>query len=176
MSEAAGIDHRLARLRERLDALEVDALLVSAPTNRRWLSGFTGSAGVLVVDTQRARIATDGRYHEQAQLQAPSFELVPAPLRSVASFVAPLLEGLGGRRLGFEAVSAFDTWRREAQLRVLWVDDGMHAGAWDQFAAEQGRGLSLVDWTMALASREMSAPVFTFDADFAAQGIPVEPQ
>ena len=80
MSEAAGIEHRLARLRERLDALEVDALLVSAPSNRRWLSGFTGSAGVLVVDAQHARIATDGRYHEQAQLQAPSFELVPAPL------------------------------------------------------------------------------------------------
>ncbi|MYI83256.1 MAG: aminopeptidase P family protein, partial [Chloroflexi bacterium] len=35
---------RLARLRERLDALEVDALLVTAPANRRWLSGFTGSA------------------------------------------------------------------------------------------------------------------------------------
>ena len=80
------------------------------------------------------------------------------------------------RRLGFEAVTAFDAWRRGAQLRVLWVDDEMHAGAWDAFAAEQGRGLSLVDWTMALASREMSAPVFTFDADFAAQGIPVEPR
>lgn len=80
------------------------------------------------------------------------------------------------RRLGFEAVTAFDAWRRGAQVRVLWVDDEMHTGAWDRFAAEQGRGLSLVDWTMALASREMSAPVFTFDADFAVQGIPVEPR
>ena len=102
MSDAAAIGNRLARLRERLDALDVDALLVSAPSNRRWLSGFTGSAGVLVVDAQRARIATDGRYHEQAQLQAPAFDLVPAPLRSIASFVAPLLDGLGGARLGFE--------------------------------------------------------------------------
>ena len=102
MSESGAAGNRLARLRERLDALEVDALLVSTPSNRRWLSGFTGSAGVLVVDAQRARIATDGRYHEQAQLQAPAFDLVPAPLRSVASFVAPLLDGLGGRRLGFE--------------------------------------------------------------------------
>ncbi|MYE47408.1 MAG: Xaa-Pro dipeptidase, partial [Chloroflexi bacterium] len=45
---------RLARLRERLDSLEADALLVTAPANRRWLSGFTGSAGVLLVDAARA--------------------------------------------------------------------------------------------------------------------------
>ena len=102
MTDTDAIAGRLARLRARLDALEVDALLVTAPTNRRWLSGFTGSAGVLVVDAERARIATDGRYHEQAERQAPAFELVPAPLRAVASFAAALLDGLGGARLGFE--------------------------------------------------------------------------
>ena len=92
----------LKRVRERLEALGLDALLVTTPTNRRWLSGFTGSAGVLLVDGRRARIATDGRYHEQARLQAPAFELVAAPLRSVASFAAELLAGLGGAHLGFE--------------------------------------------------------------------------
>ena len=100
MSDAAT---RLARLRERFDALEVDALLVTAPANRRWLSGFTGSAGVLLVGADAARIATDGRYHEQARLQAPAFELVPAPLRRIGSFAADLLAGLGGKTVGVEA-------------------------------------------------------------------------
>ena len=37
---------RLAKLRDRFDELGVDALLVTQPQNRRYLSGFTGSAGV----------------------------------------------------------------------------------------------------------------------------------
>ncbi len=115
MSAAAdAAPRRLARVRERLEALGVDALLVTTPSNRRWLSGFTGSAGVLLVDAARARIATDGRYHEQAAAQAPAFELVAAPLRSVASFAAALLDGLGGARLGFEpaglSVAAHGEW------------------------------------------------------------------
>ena len=80
------------------------------------------------------------------------------------------------RRLGFELVSAFGVWQREARLQVLWVDSRIHAEAWDGFAADLGRGLSFVDCTMAVASREMSAPVFTFDAGFATQGIPIEPR
>ena len=94
---------RLARLRERLDSLEADALLVTTPANRRWLSGFTGSAGVLLVGEDAARIATDGRYHEQARLQAPAFELVAAPLRRIDSFAADLLAGLGGKAVAIEA-------------------------------------------------------------------------
>ena len=100
MSDAAT---RLDRLRERFDAIEVDALLVTTPANRRWLSGFTGSAGVLLVSAEAARIASDGRYHEQARLQAPAFELVPAPLRQIGSFAADLLAGLGGKTVGVEA-------------------------------------------------------------------------
>ena len=100
MSEAPS---RLARLRERLNSLEAGALLVTAPANRRWLSGFTGSAGVLLVSEDAARIATDGRYHEQARLQAPGFDLVAAPLRRIDSFAADLLAGLGGKTVAFEA-------------------------------------------------------------------------
>ena len=105
---------RLERVRERLEQLGLDALLVTTPPNRRWLSGFSGSAGVLLIDAERARIATDGRYHEQARLQAPDFELVPAPLRRVDSFAKELLAGLGGKALGFEpgdlTVQGYTEW------------------------------------------------------------------
>ena len=115
MSDAAALAARLDRVRERIAALGLDALLVTTPANRRWLSGFTGSAGVLLVDGRRARIATDGRYHEQAQLQAPAFELVAAPLRGVTSFAAELLAGLGAARLGFEPTgltfAGHEQWR-----------------------------------------------------------------
>lgn len=78
------------------------------------------------------------------------------------------------RRLGFEIVSEFSEWR-EVSLQVLWIDSRMHDEAWDLYMAEQGRGLSFVDWTTAVASREIGAPVFTFDGGFASQGIHVLP-
>lgn len=64
-------------------------------------------------------------------------------------------------------VSAFAAWQHEARLRVVCVDSRIHDEAWSGFAAEQGQGLSFADWTLALASREMAAPVLTFDAGFA---------
>ena len=64
---------RLDRVRAALAALaddpRPDALLVTAPANLRWLTGFTGSAGVLLVGPERALLATDGRYRTQAAEQ-----------------------------------------------------------------------------------------------------------
>ena len=34
------------------------------------------------------------------------------------------------RRLGFEVVSEFSEWRRRVNLKVLWIDSGMHEEAW----------------------------------------------
>ena len=48
--------------------------------------------------------------------------------------------------------------------------------AWARFIENQGRGLSLVDWTIAIASQELGAHVFTFDVDFAQQGLAVIPR
>ena len=92
---------RLDRLRARLEELELDALLVTAASNRRWLAGFTGSAGTLLVSHDVARFATDSRYWEQAGVQAPAFTLIRA-IGPASEWGPQLLEGLGGKRLGFE--------------------------------------------------------------------------
>jgi Xaa-Pro aminopeptidase len=51
------------------DEEPVDALLVTAPANIRWLSGFTGSSGLLLVTRDRAVLTTDGRYRTQSAEQ-----------------------------------------------------------------------------------------------------------
>ena len=66
---------RLDRLREKFPALELDAFFVSSPENRRYLSGFAGSAGFFVISRDAAVLATDFRYTEQAALQAPDFRV-----------------------------------------------------------------------------------------------------
>lgn len=60
---------RLDRLRGLLERDRIDALVVTNLTNVRYLTGFTGSAGVLVVTDAEAVLITDGRYADQAPAQ-----------------------------------------------------------------------------------------------------------
>jgi len=60
---------RIDRLRDGLEDAGVDALLVTNLANVRYLSGFTGSAGVLLMSPARATLVTDGRYRTQAAEQ-----------------------------------------------------------------------------------------------------------
>ena len=92
---------RLQRFTGRLDELAVDALLISGEANRRYLSGFTGSAGALLISRDRYVLITDFRYTQQASLQADDFEVVESmePLDAIAE----LLRELSVARLGFEA-------------------------------------------------------------------------
>jgi Xaa-Pro aminopeptidase len=60
---------RLDRLREWLRDSDGDALLVTRLTNVRYLTGFTGSAGMLLVAPDAALFVTDGRYRDQSAEQ-----------------------------------------------------------------------------------------------------------
>jgi Xaa-Pro aminopeptidase len=51
------------------DGQAIGGLLVTTPANIRWLSGFTGSAGLLLVTGDGAILTTDGRYRTQASEQ-----------------------------------------------------------------------------------------------------------
>ncbi len=103
---------RLERLRERMAAMGLDALLVGSPVedifktysaNRRYLSGFTGSVGWLLIGHQWAFIAVDFRYLEQARQEAPHFTLFPIKGQIEDWFGGLVQEaGLGGKRLGYE--------------------------------------------------------------------------
>ena len=96
------IEHRLSRLRALLDEQKLGALFVSDPFSRRYLSGFTGSNGWLLIGRDQAIIATDFRYYEQSAAQAPEFRLH----KTVGGFdgwVPSLFAGLGGKKVAFEA-------------------------------------------------------------------------
>ena len=58
---AAESTHRLEPLRQRLQERDLDAIVVSAPANVRYLSGFSGSLGFLVVTAASAEILGDSR-------------------------------------------------------------------------------------------------------------------
>jgi len=92
---------RLDGLRAKLDEPSLDAILISNAENRRYLSGFAGLAGHLVVSRTEAVLATDFRYTEQAAAQAPGFRV--ERIASSLDWLPRIAAELGARRLGFEA-------------------------------------------------------------------------
>lgn len=95
---------------------ELGAFLVSEKNNRRYLSGFSGSAGLLLITPARQLLLTDSRYYEQVKQQSPGWELVKsgyAMIQCVAELLPEL--GLKGARIGFEAdcltVADFELWQ-----------------------------------------------------------------
>lgn len=121
MPVVADHDARRARLRERLEVAEVpvDALLVTSLVNVRYLTGFSGSNGALLVPSSASDdplLATDGRYTTQAGSEAPDLALLVA--RSCAPALAEQAAGLGLLTVGFEphdvTVELLDQLRRAA--------------------------------------------------------------
>ncbi|ACV63473.1 peptidase M24 [Desulfofarcimen acetoxidans DSM 771] len=68
--------NRINAVRKLLNKAALDAIVVINPGNRLYLSGFTGTSGILFIDARRAILLTDFRYREQAAAQAPDYEII----------------------------------------------------------------------------------------------------
>jgi Xaa-Pro aminopeptidase len=99
----------------------LDAMLVTDLVNVRYLSGFSGSNGALLVfaDERVPVLATDGRYRTQAAEQAPDLEI--AIERAVGRQLVGRAAAGGVRKLGFESnvvtVDGFDALTGELKER-----------------------------------------------------------
>ena len=114
---------RIAKLRDALIEHNLDAILITQPDNRRYLSGFTGSAGILIITADRSVLGTDFRYFEQVGKQAPDFEMAKITSK-LDDLIPELAADIGFQRLGFESqhvtVDQLDSWTR-ADRNVEWV-------------------------------------------------------
>ena len=92
---AITVTGRLDRLRAAFGDHEIDALVVTTLPNVRYLTGFSGSAAVLIVTQDLAVLTTDGRYRTQSaeQLQTapvpPTSRSLSAPVPSSARRRSP---------------------------------------------------------------------------------------
>ena len=116
---AAEAVRRLEPLRQRLVEKGLDAIFVTTPANVRYLSGFTGSLGFLVITASAAEILGDSRYWVQMAEEAPAFTLVrSAQSTRLFDLIPERLSALGVKRAGFEAqhltVAAHDRLRLAA--------------------------------------------------------------
>lgn len=116
------------RLRLSLSALRADAILVTHPPNVFYLCGFTGSAGVLFVDANRATLFTDSRYTFQAKSEVSGTRIVIAK-RGLLRAVGEKLKSLHGRiwvaySPGQVTVEQRETLQTALGTRVRWVKGG----------------------------------------------------
>ena len=95
-------------MKERVEGLvaqfpdkELDGILISASENRRYLSGFSGSAGYLFITKDNAVLVTDSRYTEQATNQSPGFDV--RQVRSGWGWLVEELKASGAKKVGFES-------------------------------------------------------------------------
>lgn len=95
------LEKRLARLRELLKQAELQALMVTKPENRVYMSGFTGSSGLLIITEEEAILVTDFRYTEQAAAQAPGYIIIEHEA-SISDTLIKITKNLGISELGFE--------------------------------------------------------------------------
>ncbi|MFD4705284.1 M24 family metallopeptidase [Gottfriedia sp. NPDC058432] len=115
---------KIKKLREALVEKGLDALLVTSTYNRRYMTNFTGSAGVALITQDKALFITDFRYIEQATSQCEGYEIVKHE-GSIPAEVAALTEKLGVSKLGFEqdhvTFTEFGSYRKVAKAELVPV-------------------------------------------------------
>lgn len=127
---------RLTAVRRRLAAAGADALVVTDLNNIRYLSGFAGSAGVLVVSGTESVLLIDGRYEEVVREARASGAIEASRVERVKKYDPSLIECLlagGWRQIAFEGdhttVAQYSRWTAGLASTTLtpvydWVESG----------------------------------------------------
>lgn len=92
---------KLKKLRTELEAKDLDGMIITNAYNRRYISGFTGSAGVVLITQNNQIFITDFRYVEQAQAQCEGFEIIQHK-QALIDKLAELISAYNLNRIAFE--------------------------------------------------------------------------
>lgn len=104
----------LQQVREKLESKEIEAIFIESQTNRRYLSGFTGTAGALFITKEHAYLITDFRYIEQAAAECPAFEIIRHE-KGVIAETARLADYHSLKTIGFE--EEYVTYQQYTQMK-----------------------------------------------------------
>ena len=121
---------RHTRVRASLDALSLDALVVTSAVNIRYLTNHAGSAGVLVLTRDGVHLLVDFRYRDAVRMlqespaACPGLRVWDVPASYDEALLVCLAE-IGSSIVGFEAahvtVSKHDWWQRTSSSRDLGI-------------------------------------------------------
>ena len=94
----------------------IDGLLVTSEINRRYITDFTGTAGVALITDSQALFITDFRYTEQAKEQAKSFSIIEHKI-PITEEIAKQIQQLHIEKLGFEQTNVtYEAYKRYEEV------------------------------------------------------------
>ena len=99
------MNKRTENLLGLLDEQKIDAMMIVGPSNRQYLSHFTGSAGVLYISKKRQILLTDFRYIEQATVQCPDYAIVNHQSKGILPLIKEYMVEEEVGTLGIESES-----------------------------------------------------------------------
>ncbi|AXH99057.1 aminopeptidase P family protein [Sporosarcina sp. PTS2304] len=115
---------KIEQLRTVLKEQQLDALLITNPYNRRYMTNFTGSAGTVIISKNDAVFITDFRYMEQANEQLTGFRIVQHTGTMIQE-VANQVQAMNIRTLGFEkehmSYSQFELYDKTTEAELVPV-------------------------------------------------------
>src|SRR6188508_1777381 len=119
----------------RTPPADVSALVVSSPANIKYLTGFDGSAGLLLTSPDRTWLLVDGRYDRSARLSRAAGQLADVEIAtltgSVERLLSTLISEVAPGSVGFEAhhvtVATLRNWERTCAERTFvatanWIE------------------------------------------------------
>lgn len=112
---------KLANLRKLLTENKLDALLITNSYNRRYMTNFSGTAGVVIVSADDAVFITDFRYTEQAEEEIQGYRIVQHQ-KTIIEEVAFQLKKMNVKTVGFEkddvSFGLYELYRQEVEATL----------------------------------------------------------
>lgn len=113
---------KIEKLRSSFEKHGIDGMLITSSFNRRYMTGFTGSSGMVLISGEKALFITDFRYAEQAEKQCGGYEVV-LHKGLIQDEVAAQVKVLGIKKLGFEenhvTYSAFQMYEKAIDAELV---------------------------------------------------------
>ncbi len=95
------INKRIGKILASMEDKGLDALFITSPLNRRYMSGFTGSNGFIYLSHNKKLFLTDFRYIEQAAAECPGYEIINYGNEGLVEELNNAIEEDGNSIVGF---------------------------------------------------------------------------
>lgn len=119
---AINVAEREKAARSLLEPRELDALIVTSPTNIRWLTGFAGSSATVVLTTSGVTLLTDSRYAERAPVELAAAASTAAVVVARATLGDEVAKIVGaGTVVGLEAEHV--SWSQQRLIESSWLPE-----------------------------------------------------
>ncbi|EHM86491.1 creatinase, partial [Staphylococcus aureus subsp. aureus 21194] len=112
---------RITQVHRILKQKHLDAIIILSDYNRRYLSGFTGTSGALIISKDKQYLITDFRYIDQATKQAPNYEIINRK-STIIGEIKELLHQENFENVGFEGHHvSYDTYLELNKSRISLI-------------------------------------------------------